>query len=176
MELKQKPKLILVTGGARSGKSRHALGLAHGYERKAYVATGVATDEEMEERIARHRRERGPDWQTFEEPRALVGLLEREADNFDLILIDCLSFWVSNLLWNQQDEGAAEIKISELLVCFKRRTCTLIVVSNEVGMGIVPDNSVSRMFRDLVGHANQQIARLADQAVFMVAGLPLELK
>lgn len=169
-------KLIFITGGARSGKSRHALTLGTGYRRKAYLATGLATDDEMRERIARHKRERGPEWQTLEEPLDLGTIIEQAAKDFDLILIDCLTFWISNLLLKEGNERPVAEKIAELKEQLTQRPCSFIVVSNEVGMGIVPDNSVSRLFRDLVGFANQEIAKVADQAVFMVAGLPLEFK
>lgn len=169
-------KLIFITGGARSGKSRHALTLGTGYRRKAYLATGLATDDEMRERIARHKRERGPEWQTLEEPLDLGTIIEQAVKDFDLILIDCLTFWISNLLLKEGNERLVAEKIAELKEQLTQRPCSFIVVSNEVGMGIVPDNSVSRLFRDLVGFANQEIAKVADQAVFMVAGLPLEFK
>ena len=169
-------KLILVTGGARSGKSRHALTLGTGYRRKAYLATGVSTDDEMRERIARHKRERGPKWQTLEEPLDLSTVIEQAAEDFDLILIDCLTFWISNLLLKEGKEHLVAEKIAQLKELLTQRPCSFIVVSNEVGMGIVPDNSVSRLFRDLVGFANQEIAKVADQAIFMVAGFPMEFK
>ena len=169
-------KLIFITGGARSGKSRHALTLGACYGRKAYLATGLATDDEMRERIARHKLERGPEWQTLEEPLDLGTIIEQAVKDFDLILIDCLTFWISNLLFKEGNERLVAEKIVELKEQLTQRPCSFILVSNEVGMGIVPDNSVSRLFRDLVGFANQEIAKVADQAVFMVAGLPLEFK
>ncbi len=171
-------KLTLITGGARSGKSRHALTLGACYGRKAYLATGLATDDEMRERIARHKRERGPEWQTLEESLELSTVVEQTAKGFDLILIDCLTFWISNLLLKEGNERPVAEKIVQLKEQLTQRpcSCSFIGVSNEVGMGIVPDNSVSRLFRDLVGFANQEIAKVADQAIFMVAGFPMEIK
>ncbi|MCG8607780.1 bifunctional adenosylcobinamide kinase/adenosylcobinamide-phosphate guanylyltransferase [bacterium] len=170
------PTLVFITGGARSGKSRYALQLAQSYQKKTFLATGVITDNEMEDRVAHHRRERGSEWLTLEEPLEVAKQLEMQAQKVDLILIDCLTSWISNLLLADEDEIAILIKVGELLTWLKARTCAIIVVSNEVGMGVVPDNPLGRKFRDLVGHANQEVARLADRSVLMVAGLPLDLR
>lgn len=169
-------ELIFITGGARSGKSRHALQLSQGFRRKAFVATAVVTDEEMRARIQKHESERGPEWQTFEEPYDIPRLIAQKAAHFDLMLIDCLTFWVSNLLLKEEDDRRIAEHIRRLKEQLTQRPCAFIVVSNEVGMGLVPDHPLGRRFRDLVGLANQEMAAAADRVVFMVSGIPLELK
>ena len=163
---------VLVLGGARSGKSRFAEGLAAGVAGdKAYLATAQAGDEEMAARIAAHRRRRGPEWATVETPVALVEALEATAASF--VLIDCVTLWISNLLL-----GGIEIapQIERLAEALRTRPGTVVVVSNEVGLGIVPDNALARRFRDEAGLANQRLAQACDEVVFLAAGLPIRLK
>lgn len=168
--------LILVTGGARSGKSRYALALAKPYASKAFVATGLAIDDEMRARIARHRQERGNVWQTFEEPYDIAGLVREQASQYELLLIDCLTFWLSNLLLKEETESAIRQKIDELASVLESKPMRIIVVTNEVGSGIVPDNVLARRFHDLAGFANQKIAMIADKVVLTVSGIPVEIK
>jgi len=166
--------LTLVLGGARSGKTAHALSLAAvtGLA-PVYVATAAAGDAEMAARIARHRAERGPDWTTVEEeidlPRRIV--LESRAER--VLLVDCLTLWLSNLIFAELDP---EAMAAALLQAVKRAGGPLIFISNEVGLGIVPENALARRFRDAQGRLNQQVAAAADRVVFVAAGLPLVLK
>jgi adenosylcobinamide kinase/adenosylcobinamide-phosphate guanylyltransferase len=162
----------LVLGGARSGKSRFAEGLAAGHAgAKVYIATAEPGDEEMAARIAHHRSRRGPEWSTVEAPVALVEALERAAGHF--VLIDCLTLWISNLLLG---ERAIAPRIERLAEAVRSHSGAVVVVSNEVGLGIVPDNALAREFRDQAGLANQRLAQACDVVVFMAAGLPLTLK
>ena len=163
--------VTLVLGGARSGKSRFAESLSEGT--KHYIATAQAFDDEMRERIASHKKQRGTVWATHEVPFDLVTKLKDidAADNF--ILLDCLTLWLFNLLLAEAD--CAEM-VAELIDHLKTAKAQIVIVSNEVGLGIVPDNALSRAFRDLQGIANQGVAAVADHVVFMAAGLPLVLK
>ena len=174
--------LILVLGGARAGKSSFALRLAEersGDGEVTFIATAQALDEEMAERIGRHREERPTDWKTIEEPYQIDDAL-RQADKSHVVVIDCLTLFVSNWLLDSEDERQCEQAIQKivesLLAMVKSQTRTVICVSNEVGLGIVPDNSLGRTFRDLLGRVNQQFAAAADEVYLLVAGLPLRLK
>lgn len=165
-------KITFITGGARSGKSSFALreaSLVKG--KKAYLATAQALDAEMKERIERHRKERGPDWDTFEEPTDVAqALLGRE---YDVVIIDCLTIWLSNLMLSGND---MEKETEALIKALREVDAHVFVVSNEVGMGIVPDNELARRFRDLAGSLNQKVADVADEAYMVVSGLPVRIK
>ena len=165
---------VLVLGGARSGKSAHAERLVaeSGLER-VYVATGEPGDPEMAERIAHHRRRRGDDWRTVEAPIELEDVLEGEAREGRALLVDCLTLWLSNLMLAGLEVEARSQRLSVLM---SQLPGLLVFVSNEVGLGLVPDTQLGRRFRDAQGRLNQAIARAADRVVFMAAGLPLVLK
>jgi adenosylcobinamide kinase/adenosylcobinamide-phosphate guanylyltransferase len=173
--------LTLILGGARSGKSRLAQRLAAPMPRVAYVATAVAGDDaEMAARIARHRADRPGSWQTIEEPLALAGAVERGACDADCILVDCLTLWLSHLFWEYRDQPAALVEdaarkdLAAVAECARRSQ--VILVSNELGCGTVPEPAVTREFRDVQGLLNQRAAELADRVILTVAGLPLYLK
>lgn len=169
-------RIILITGGARSGKSRYAEErAAEAGARRLYVATAEAKDGEMERRIAEHRKRRGGEWTTVEEPIEISNELLRRRAAVDCALVDCLTLWLSNLLL-RQDESAAAKKIDELIDTLKLLDFHVFLVTNELGSGVVPDNPLARQFRDLVGRANQRIAQAADEVVLMVAGLPVIVK
>jgi adenosylcobinamide kinase / adenosylcobinamide-phosphate guanylyltransferase len=163
--------VVLVLGGARSGKSRFAEGLVH--QPAHYVATAQAFDDEMQERIAAHKVQRGAAWITHEEPMNLVGALQKLELRGNFILVDCLTLWLSNLILAERD---CEAEIHRLVAHLKTASSRIVVVSNEVGLGIVPDNKLARRFRDVQGIANRQVAEVALNVVFMAAGLPLILK
>jgi adenosylcobinamide kinase/adenosylcobinamide-phosphate guanylyltransferase len=170
-------KIIFITGGARSGKSHFAQELAQKFSGlKAYLATAQALDEEMAARIRRHQKNRPEDWQTLEEPLKVPECLEGHGDYFSLILLDCLTLWISNLMMAGWDELKILEETDRLLKICQRVKCSLIIVGNEVGMGIVPDNPQARAFRDLSGLIQQKVARGADEVFFMVSGLPQKLK
>jgi adenosylcobinamide kinase/adenosylcobinamide-phosphate guanylyltransferase len=166
--------LTLVLGGARSGKSRHAerLVLASGLT-PVYVATAQACDEEMAARIAEHRACRGAGWRTIEEPLDLIGTLRRECDPGRAVLVDCLTLWLTNLMVAQLPVRAEMARLVELL---PRLSGALVLVSNEIGLGVVPTDAMARTFIDHAGWLHQRIAEQADLVVFMAAGLPHHLK
>ncbi len=166
--------VTLVLGGARSGKSGFSERLAKesGLERH-YVATGRAYDDEMRQRIARHRIDRGEGWETHEIPVDLVSHLERIDDRGRVILVDCLTLWVTNLMMAGRDMAAEFAALAAFLPQAKAR---LVIVSNEVGLGIVPENRMAREFRDHAGRLHQLIAAEAANVYFIAAGLPLKMK
>jgi adenosylcobinamide kinase/adenosylcobinamide-phosphate guanylyltransferase len=167
-------RLTMITGGARSGKSTHALVRASTYAGpRAYVATAEALDEEMRARINAHKAERGGGWETFEEPLNLADLLHDIGGTHDVILIDCLTLWLSNVMLKGLDPaGEAEALVEAL----SSAEADVFVVTNEVGMGIVPENDLARAFRDHAGTLNRKVAEAADEVVLTVAGIPLWLK
>jgi len=170
-------KIIFITGGVRSGKSQFALELAQKFPGpKAYLATAQALDREMAERIRRHKRNRPRDWQSLVEALWVSVILKEKGDHFGLILIDCLTLWVSNGLMAHWTEKKFLQEAERLRKTCREARCSLIIVSNEVGLGIVPDNPSARMFRDLSGLIHQKVAQQADEVYFMVAGIPLQLK
>ena len=171
-------KLTLVTGGIKSGKSSWAQQQAeHLNGTRAFVATALALDDEMKSRIAKHRQSRGDAWVNFEEPKDLVPLLDDISGRFDIILIDCLTVWVSNLLTIYGlDEEAAAKQISGLSACFSRLTTRDFVVSNETGMGIIPADPLSRLYQRLLGRLNSEVAAAADAVYLMVSGIPVKIK
>jgi adenosylcobinamide kinase/adenosylcobinamide-phosphate guanylyltransferase len=165
--------LTLVLGGARSGKSRYAESLISALPPPwTYVATAEAGDAEMAERVAAHRARRGADWQTVEAPHDLAAALADAGSNAP-VLVDCLTLWLSNRML----AGAGvEAETAHLEAALDSRHAPVVLVSNEVGFGIVPDNALARRFRDLQGRLNQRMAARADRVVLMVAGLPLVVK
>lgn len=171
--------ILLVTGGARSGKSRYALARAatNPPAPVLFVATGLATDDEMAERIARHRAERPPHWRTLEARYDLARSIATALADERRILVEDLATVVSNLLIERQaDEHAVRTELDALLELARERDRELVLVTNEVGLGVVPPTPLGRRFRDLLGLANQQLADAADEVVMLVSGLPLRLK
>ncbi|RVT90999.1 bifunctional adenosylcobinamide kinase/adenosylcobinamide-phosphate guanylyltransferase [Sphingomonas crocodyli] len=165
---------LLVLGGARSGKSRHAQARAEAIEGElVFVATAQAFDDEMRERIGHHQADRGPRWRTIEEPIDVVGVIGAEAGPGRVLLIDCLTLWTSNLMFAERDIA---VEATALADAIGRAGGPVILVANEVGLGIVPDNALARRFRDAAGTVNQAVAAAVDEALFMAAGLPLRLK
>lgn len=168
------PRVTLVLGGARSGKSAHAEALVEGQPGPClYLATAEAGDAEMAERIARHRQRRGQRWHTLEEPLDLAGALSRGAPPGGAVLVDCLTLWLANLLAAGRDPLAEGRRLLEVL---PELAAPVVFVSNEVGFGIVPANALARRFRDEAGRLHQAVAAAADRVVFVAAGLPLVLK
>jgi adenosylcobinamide kinase/adenosylcobinamide-phosphate guanylyltransferase len=170
-------KVVFITGGARSGKSRLAESLAEGFGTPlCYIATGEARDEEMAVRIAAHRARRGNGWQTVEEPIRLMEALKAAEGRFQAVLVDCVTLWLTNLLLSHEDADRALAEVQALAALLPELTIPIVLVSNEVGMGIVPDNSLARSFRDLAGKANQTLAAAADEVYVTFSGIPLKLK
>ena len=166
--------ITLILGGARSGKSGFAEQLItdSGLE-PVYVATGRSFDAEMEERIRHHRERRGADWQTIEEPLALIDVLEAQARDGRAVLVDCLTLWVTNLMMDDRD---VDDEASRLADSLSGTGGAVVLVSNEVGLGIVPDNAMARQFRDHAGRLHQLVAARAQDVYLMAAGLPLKMK
>jgi len=168
----------LILGGCRSGKSSHALALANQVpgDRKIFMATSVPTDGEMQERVEKHIQERGDSWQTAEVPVDIPEKIELLAPDVDVILVDCLTLWVSNLLFNELDSQKIFEKTELLTHVLKKTACPVIMVSNEVGSGIVPENALARKFRDMAGFVNQKVAAASDRVTLVVVGIPMGIK
>ena len=167
-------KTVLVLGGARSGKSGFAEQLGDALPgQHVYIATAQPFDDEMARRIARHRADRSDHWQTVECPLALPETIREHDAEMSVILVDCLTLWLSNLMQANHDIGTARNGLAGLLPVVRG---TLLLVSNEVGQGIVPDNALARQFRDEAGWLNQALARAAEEVWFVTAGLPQRLK
>lgn len=165
---------VLVIGGTKSGKSRYALHLCRATEKKyIFLATAQPIDEEMKEKIKRHKEERSSKWITVEEPVHIVEKIKELDTEETTILLDCLALWVNNLFIYKAD---VEGEINKLINILSYIKGTIIIISNEVGMGIVPGDRVSRRYRDLLGYANQQIASIANKVVLMIAGIPVTIK
>ncbi|OAI41057.1 hypothetical protein AYO40_04010 [Planctomycetaceae bacterium SCGC AG-212-D15] len=192
--------LILIGGGPRSGKSTFALALARRRgPRRLFIATAEARDDAMRQRISRHRAERGTDFDTIEEPLDLPGVIRAQTRRPDIpvrpdqrglekhgqecpcygpdvVVIDCLTLWLTNLLLQRPDLDEVLSVVDELIAALASRTCPIIMVTNEVGLGIVPESELGRTFRDLAGLAHQRLARAADEVYFSVLGSMLRIK
>ncbi len=167
-----------VLGGCRSGKSRHALEIAQKLttHKRFFFATCVPYDDEMKDRVGRHQAERDQTWQTVETPIDLADAIDTYQQQADVILIDCLTLWCSNLLLNGSDENSLSDHLQKFTLSIKNACCPIILVSNEVGTGIVPENKLARLFRDMVGKINQGVASCAETVIWMVAGIPVTIK
>ncbi len=169
-------KLVFIGGGTRSGKSAFALPLARQLgQRRLFLATAQPGDDEMRQRIERHRRERGADFHTVEESLAVAEAIGQHAD-YDVVVLDCLTLWLSNLLLEGNSLEAILQQVEELATVLARRSFHAIVVSNEVGLGLVPETPLGRMFRDVAGLAHQRISAVADEVYFAVLGTILRIK
>lgn len=168
--------IVLVTGGARSGKSRYAVELASGFERKVFIATAEVTDAEMRERIEKHKRERDPSFVTVEAPLDLVAGIKQAPPGTQVGLVDCVTVWLGNLLHRHGIQEELYPQVVRFLETLHDPPFHLVIVTNELGAGIVPENSMARYFRDLAGRVNQELARLADRVVLTVCGIPMIIK
>ena len=170
-------KVIFITGGCRSGKSRFALNYTNQhFSKKIYLATCEALDEEMAQRIEHHKKMRGPEWHTIEEPVEIVDKIRQYGDKVEVILLDCITLWLSNILMKWDSDSRIMNEVDRSVNVIKQSPTSFIIVSNEVGMGIVPAEPLGRRFRDLSGMVNQKIAEVADTVIYMVSGIPLFLK
>ena len=168
--------VFYVTGGARSGKSSFALQLAARYEKKIFLATAEPFDDEMKSRIGKHREERGERFITIEEPLYPERALRNLPDGSEIVLLDCLTVWAGNLMHFFEDEHEINKRIECFLEVLRTPPCDIILVSNEVGMGIVPENLMARRFRDIAGIVNQRVASIATEAYLLCSGLSVRLK
>ena len=170
------PKVLLVTGGSRSGKTAYSLGRAMPFENRIYLATAEAIDDEMRDRIARHQKERGDHFQTMEEPLDLASALNRIPEETDVLLIDCMTVWLGNLMHKNGEQTEPYSEVHEFINALKNPPCNIIIVTNEIGSGIIPHDAMTRTYRDHAGWLNQDIAKVADEVVLVACGLPLTLK
>lgn len=171
--------VTLVIGGARSGKSRFAQSLGANAEHAVYIATLRPEDAEMEARVAQHRRDRPAHWITVEEQLDIASAVEKQSACRDFILVDCLTLWLSNLCWEHRADGETAIEaaaLGQLARIARAQAPRIVLVSNEVGYGIVPESPVARFFRDLQGRVNQEAARIAGEVVQVIAGIPVVIK
>jgi len=170
-------KTILVIGGCRSGKSSHALNLANQIPgHKIFIATCMPHDKEMEERVLLHKKQRSRAWTTLEVPVRLSEEISNNSQKENVILVDCLTLWLSNLILENNDQENIDGHIRKLVRSLEKAQCPIILVSNEVGTGIVPENRLARRFRDIAGFTNQRVAACADNVIWMVAGIPVGVK
>ena len=172
-------ELVLILGGARSGKSSFAQRLAKRVGSNVlFLATAQAGDDEMAERITRHKASRPATWRTVEEPLELASVLQAEVASADVVILDCLTLWLSNLLLREGGVSEMEVlgQVDRLLDVYEKGAASYILVSGEVGLGLVPPYPLGRAYRDIMGWMNQKLARRADKLFFMLAGIPLELK
>ena len=170
------PRIILVGGGARSGKSGFALARARRLgDKRVFVATGQSLDGEMTERIAAHIRTRGADFRTIEEPLQLPEALAA-IDDAEVVVIDCLTLWLSNLLCRGDTEHEIAARVEALVAVLLRRRFQALVVTNEVGLGVVPDSALGRLFRDVAGRAHQRLAAVADEVFLAILGTVMRLR
>lgn len=176
-----RPTVTFITGGARSGKSAYAVQLAkRATNDVCYLATAEPIDDEMRSRIATHKAERPDSWQTIEEPLHLAGALEREAGLGSTVIVDCVTVWLGNMLDHHANASAEDLHAAVITEIDRleqvAEQLNLIAISNEVGSGIVPADSATRLYRDLLGEVNQRLAALSDFAILMVSGLPMALR
>jgi len=170
-------KTILVIGGCRSGKSSHALFLAEQIPgQKIFIATCMPQDKEMEQRVLRHQQQRSSAWKTLEVPFYLPEAIHKNATEGHVILVDCLTLWINNLILEDDKPENIDNHIQNLTQSIEKAGGPVILVSNEVGTGIVPENKLARLFRDISGFANQKVAACVDQVIWMVAGIPVKIK
>lgn len=171
-------KTTFVVGGCRSGKSSHAQQLAEtaASTRRVYIATCIPCDDEMKDRVIRHQNVRDRSWRTVEAPIELPGAVSEASKTDDVVLVDCLTLWTTNLLLSPETSPRIDRYVEDLVDALDRAACPVILVSNEVGSGIVPENRLARQFRDVMGIINQRIAACTDEVIWTVAGIPVTIK
>ena len=168
---------IFVIGGCRSGKSSHALHLAEQIPgQKIFIATCMPQDKEMEQRVLHHQQQRSSAWETIEVPFFLPEAIHKNGTDGHVILVDCLTLWINNLILNDDKPENIDNHIQKLTQSIETSECPVILVSNEVGTGIVPENELARLFRDIAGFANLKVAVCVDRVIWMVAGIPVKIK
>ncbi len=169
-------KITFITGGSRSGKSRYALTKAMNYKKRGFIATAIPFDDEMKSRIKKHQEERKNNFITIEEPHNLHKAIAELETKVEVIIIDCISVWLGNLLFKDGEDKTEFCELSDFYKILPNAKCDIIIVTNEVGMGIIPENKLSRHYRDLAGFVNQRLASIADEAILMVSGISINIK
>jgi len=168
---------ILVIGGCRSGKSAHALRLSERIgNRRLFVATCVPEDDEMKARVNKHREDRDDSWKTLEVPVDIAEAIRQYGSSADVMLVDCLTLWLNNVLMQTQDVTLIQNRINDLAASIQKANCSLVLVSNDVGSGIVPENPMARLYRDLAGWTHQAVAEACSKVIWTVAGIPVTIK
>ncbi len=177
MKGKNRNQITLVTGGCRSGKSSHAEELVQeiSCDRKLYIATCVPHDTEMKDRVLRHRNDRGNSWDTVEIPVETAKEIDLKSNQYNVILLDCLTLWMSNLMMEKNEDEIMDCT-DNLIISLSKSCSPVILVTNEVGAGIVPENAIARKFRDIAGRVNQKVAKASDRVVWVVSGIPVTIK
>ncbi|MFN3691844.1 MAG: bifunctional adenosylcobinamide kinase/adenosylcobinamide-phosphate guanylyltransferase [Fervidobacterium sp.] len=165
--------MILITGGIKSGKSNFALQLARKFRRRAFLATGVPFDEEMEKRIKKHKQERGNDFETYEESLEVPKVLKIIENNYDVIVFDCLTTYLGNLMHYNVE---IQTYINDLIDTLSTLKCESVIITNETGWGIIPDNKLARQYVEILGKINSQIANLSREVYLMISGIGVKLK
>lgn len=169
-------QIILITGSVRSGKSDFALKLAKSSKKKVvFLATCIPQDQEMRQRVKKHQQRRPKNWETIEKDINLSSIIDKRGKN-EVIIIDCLTLWISNLLLTELEDKQLFKKINEFTNTLKKTSCSVILVSNEVGWGIVPENQLARRFRDIIGTMHQKVSRISSEVYLMIGGIPLKIK
>lgn len=168
--------ITLITGGARSGKSRYALEFASRFGERAFIATCEPFDEEMKQRVERHRKERGDSFHSVEAPVELGKAIGSLGPDTGVAVVDCLTVWLGNLIHRNEELDVADPRVNEFVEVLEDPPCDLVIVTNELGMSIVPANPLSRRFRDLSGWVNQEVARRAQRVILMISGIPVTVK
>lgn len=176
--MKTNRETTLILGACRSGKSSFSLEFAEKISKKnrLYIATCVPYDNEMKKRVDKHRAERDDSWRTVETPLKLSERITEESKRSDVILVDCLTLWITNLLLDDNDEDEIFLEVKKLEYALEHSKCPVVLVSNEVGAGIVPENKLARQFRDIAGFVNQKIAKSVNNVFFTIAGIPVKIK
>lgn len=169
-------KITFILGGARSGKSEHALKLVGRAKRIAFVATCQALDDEMDERIRLHKASRPRHWATFEEPLGVAAMIKKIRSDYNFILIDCLTLLVTNLLLKKKKAEEIEREVGAIMYELRKHKGSSVIVSNEVGLGIVPETRLGREFRDIAGRVNKMVAERSNRVFFIVSGIPRRIK
>lgn len=169
-------QVTLITGGGRSGKSRYALEMTESYDHKVFIATAEAFDDEMTDRILTHQKERGDAFTTIEEPLHLATALAGIPAGTQVVLIDCITVWLGNLMHYLKIDETISQSVDRFLEVLASPPCDVVIVANEVGMGLIPGDAISRAYRDLAGSVNQKIAAIADEVFLVVSGMPMKLK
>jgi len=170
------PKITFITGGSRSGKSSYALKLAENYSEKFFIATAEACDDEMKSRIEKHKAERGNEFVTIEEPVNLASTIKSLPISAEVAVIDCLTVWLGTVMHRFGFDKDDFSQIEDFLKILKNPPCDLIIVSNEVGMGIIPHDALTRKYRDIAGFLNQHTAKIANEVILTVSGIPIKIK
>ncbi|MFN6991442.1 MAG: bifunctional adenosylcobinamide kinase/adenosylcobinamide-phosphate guanylyltransferase [Fervidobacterium sp.] len=165
--------MILITGGIKSGKSNFALQMAKNFKRRAFLATGVAFDEEMKTRIEKHKQERGSDFQTYEEPVEVPKVLKVIENEYDVVVFDCLTTYLGNLMYYNLE---VQSYIDDLISTLSTLKCEAIIITNETGWGIIPDNQLARQYVEMLGKINSKIANLSKEVYVMISGIGVKLK